>query len=265
GTECDDTMLPPQVGITGSPCTGVGAFTQATLEAQECPFLPSMVYSNACNPLKYVSAYHLNPNSAYTGPTSIGGCPAGSAGPCAAGTAWWGQVGSSIGVTAGYANPADIEAACLYLLQAAFPITPSGSTCGQVASDSFMPSQPIPYHHLSFPPGQNITLYIRSEPTMKAYGQIIADSLNFLFGTPNDSGGPGAAVLYGTGGCTTSNTTVAINLVQAEACVLQSSRSTSWNLYTGDQLFSDGWSAGWSPDTLWSHYYSRFTENNCSL
>src|SRR6267143_82030 len=104
GATCDDTFLAPAHLIQGSPCVAnpVGSGLPGTpfpssVLTRECSNLTLDPILTACSP---ISAYDLL--DANTG----------------AGSIWWGVPGRSAAgsVAAGYSSPADMDAACLYLL-----------------------------------------------------------------------------------------------------------------------------------------------------
>jgi len=253
---CDDIMLPPGDRLTGSGCLQPGAdpnqhgFNPAVLEQLECGPLSSVdpTFTAACTVSNYLSANHIGPAS------SLG-----------AGL-WWNLQHTG---TAGYSNPNDIRAACDYLLLAGFTLTPSGSTCAQVAAESSLASPPATYVHFVPTAGaaSMAIMYIRTSVARNHFGQTIADTINFLFGTANgaciNNGGTAfSAVDYGTKEpkpCTvgTNVTPQYYTIGQVVPIVFADAGKDIWNLYTG------GFSLGSTPDFLWANFHSTFASTVC--
>jgi hypothetical protein len=177
-----------------------------------------------------------------------------------AGQLWWAN--GAVGAT-GYPSTSDIQAACNYLVAAGFALT-TGATCTDVANAATGTVARPGYAHL-ITTAQEVT-YIRTHPPRKAFGQIIADSLNFLFGTANNGavlGAPGTtvacAINYGfksaAPGCTPAYYTI----------------SEIANLIFGDGLSPDGWglyTAGYNltptPDgNFYGILHSQFASTFC--
>jgi len=94
----------------------------------------------------------------------------------------------------GYPSNVDLAAACIYFVEAGFTTTGTGTTvaqCQQVAAGTA---------HLVNPNGSCNTataagcveMFIRTHPPRKAFGTIVADTINYLFGTVG-----GGTVCYG--------------------------------------------------------------------
>jgi hypothetical protein len=166
------------------------------------------------------------------------------------GSEWWTASGTTAGASAGYSGSIDIRAACDDFVSAGFTITPAGKTCSDVANASISTIAPSSYAHLV--PSGNIGLYIRTNAPRKAFGQIVADSLNFLFGTPNNGG----TVCYGP--C--PNPTPIYYTISQVASVIfgDGSNPNGWNLYTGGFVLSA------TPDHLYSIYDSQFSGGICA-
>ncbi|HEY4822208.1 MAG TPA: ABC transporter substrate-binding protein [Candidatus Bathyarchaeia archaeon] len=138
----------------------------------------------------------------------------------------------------GWSGPTDLRAACDHLLLAGFTITPSTASCADVASGSGGA-------HL-VPTGQ-VDLYIRSHPPRKAFGQIIKDAIDFLFGTP-------CTARYGT----LCFQPYYFTLTEVVDIVFRTEPNRDdWHLYTG------GWSLGSLPNHLFSLYHSSFASSAC--
>lgn len=257
GATCDDTFLAPAHLIQGSPCVAPsagqpGSPFPASVLTKECNSLALDAVITACNP---ISAYNLVDDN--TGSGSI----------------WWGVPGRSAigGVAAGYSGPADIDAACQYLVAAGFPLSGgTTNTCAALGQASVGTTQPTSYPHFTAPPGTHFVVLLRTDPPRAHFGQIIADSINMLFGTPNDSGtcpatctqtSTGTAtVLYFNQGSALQPTAAYSSIGAAVSVVFGdggAGKADGWNLYTG------GFSLGSTPDFLFSNYHSEFGSNDC--
>jgi hypothetical protein len=217
----NDIQAPPAQGLTiqGAPASHL---PQSILN-QDCA---EHTWLSPCNP---VSAYNFVSDN-------IGG-----------GAEWWTGSGAAAGATSGYSGVTDLRAACDDFVNAGFTITPSGSTCADVANASTGTVAPASYPHLV--PSGNVVMYIRTNAPRKAFGQIFADSINFLFGTPNNGG----TVLYGV---TASPTYYSISQI-ANIIFGDGSNPNGWNIYTG------GFSLSTTPDHLYSIYSSTFSGGIC--
>ncbi len=178
-----------------------------------------------------------NPVSAYNFVTdTIGG-----------GLEWWTQPGQTFGVGLGYSGVSDLRAACEDFLRAGFSVAGgSNSTdCGDVALASQGTNVPTAYPHL-VSNGQHVFLGLRTDLGRHQLGIILGDSINFLFGTPND----GCTVLYWGTSCSPSTPTFAQTFcIFFETC--------QWNLYTG------GFNLNPVADQLYNDYYSAFASSFC--
>jgi len=265
---CDDTFLAPAHLIQGSPCVAnpVGSGLPGTpfpssVLTRECSNLTLDPILTACSP---ISAYDLV--DANTG----------------AGSIWWGIPGRSAAgsVATGYSSPADIDAACQYLIAAGFTLSgattaPAGTqpnTCAELARNSVGTIAPnaTSYTHFTAPSGTHFVALLRTDPPRAHFGQIIADSINMLFGTPNDSGscpatctqtsaGTAVVLYYNSGGAlqpTATYTSIgpAVPIVFGDG---GTGIADKWNLYTG------GFSLGSTPDFLFSNYHSQFGSTDC--
>src|SRR2546427_4037343 len=132
--QCDDIMLAPVHSIHGSPCVTPaagqpGSPFPGSILTRECSNLAFDVIITSCNP---VSAYNLVDDN-------IG-----------SGAVWWGVPGrtASGSVVAGYSGPADIDAACQYLIAAGFTLSGgTTNTCVALAQTSTGTTQPPSYPH----------------------------------------------------------------------------------------------------------------------
>jgi len=252
---CDDTFLAPAHLIQGSPCVTPAAGQPGS------PF-PASVLKTECSNLSLDSIItSCTPISAYDLVDSNTG----------AGAIWWGVPGRTAlgGVATGYASPADIDSACQYLQKAGFTLSGGTSnTCAELAQASIGTVQPASYPHFTAPVGTHFVVLLRTDPPRGHFGQIIADSINMMFGTPNDSGtcpltctqtstGTAAVIYYAPGGVLQA--TAAYNRISTAVPIVfgDGAQPDRWNLYTG------GFSLGSTPDFLFSNYHSQFASNVC--
>lgn len=249
---CDDIMLAPALLIPGSPCVAPlpgqpGSPFPTSVLTRECANLSLDTVIASCSP---VSAYNLVDDN--IGSSAV----------------WWGVPGRTArgSVAVGYSGPADIDAACQYFLNAGFSLTPSGSNCAQLAQASIGTTQPATYPHLIAPSGTHVVISLRTDPPRDHFGQIVADSLNMLFGSPNDSGTCPSP-------CTQNSSGTATVLYVRNCGFLQPTSTTSfptffcppfifqggtlWNLYTGGTLLSS------TPDSLFATFHSQFASTFC--
>ncbi len=170
---------------------------------------------------------------------------------------WWTLGGQAVGVGQGYSGYADLRAACDDFVKAGFNVVngANATDCGDVALASLGTSPPSTsaYPHLSNN-GQQINFVVRSSVGRKQFGVILGDTINFLFGTPNNgqtfATTPPCTVVYSFRYCNLTFATFA-----SSACVFQD--ACPWNLYTG------GWRLGPVPDHLYSLYHSSFASSFC--
>ncbi len=233
---CDDIFVSPALGLSGS-CNPtvdrVASLPQALLDED----LAEHQWTGAQGVTHEVSAYNLHTDA-------IGG-----------NNVWWGVNGASGGANAGYSGVADLPAACDHFALAGFAITRSSATCADVANASVGATAPSgPYPHL-VPNGQ-IVLILRLHPPRKAFGLIIGDSIDFLFGTPNGQG-PSCTVLYAflSSFSTPSCTPFYYSSSQISSIVF--SGTDLWNLYTG------AFFEGPTPDVLYFLMHSQFAGTVC--
>ena len=162
----------------------------------------------------------------------------------------------------GYASNVDLAAACIYFLEAGFTTTSAGAgtiaqQCQYVASGTGHITNPNGSCNTTTAAGC-VVMYIRSHPPRRAYGTIIADEINFLFGTPAPNGGticyggpPSLPCSFTPGGYFT--------ISQIAGIVFDTSVIKDWNLYTGANGF------GPSPDgNLYETHESDFAGNYCN-
>jgi ABC-type transport system substrate-binding protein len=210
---------------------------------------------------------------------------------------WW----TTAGAISGYPAYEDIYAACVHFNEAGLVVvngagpsdcagvanslsTIDTSTCFTVCPNTLATPPPCaggtagpdncPHlnpHSIAGSLG-HLWVIIRSEPARKHFGQIIADGLNALFGTPQSQGG--GVVCYnwttisgGSGPCVTAPgpgytigeiATVVFGDGSGANCGSGSSAvCDTWNLYTG------GFAAGTVPDQFYTTYDSAFGSTAC--
>jgi hypothetical protein len=206
--------------------------SQAQIDAADCPAHP---WITGCGTTTHLaSAYNIVADS--IGPTE-----------------WWAAAGAAIGVGNGYSGHDDLRAACDYFVLMGFSITPSGSTCNDVANAAAGTVAPSSYAHLV--PNGHIIYYVRSSAGRKQFGTIIADTLNFLFGTPSNSGG--GTVCWGA--CP-QITPKYYTITFVTPIVFQDMIHdvNAWNIYTG------GYGLTPTPDHLYALFNSQFTGAVCA-
>jgi ABC-type transport system substrate-binding protein len=254
--QCTDIYAARPQGFVNGYCSqvnSVGNPLPADILQAECPTLLSVDPTLPCSPL---NAYLLN--STAIGFTSV----------------WWAATGPL--ADNGYPSKPDIRAACDLFVKAGFPVTPSGSTCIDVANAAQGAAPPCTppvgqtactssYPHNTLPTGQQIIFYDRTHPPRRSFGQITIDGLNFLFGTANNGNVQGSGSALGTcainygfkspaPGCTPAyyRFTEISGIIFADGLNAQ-----TWNLYTGGESF------GINPDNEWSTFNSAFASNYC--
>jgi len=87
-------------------------------------------------------------------------------------------------LVAGYSGHDDLRAACDNFVSMGLTLSPSTATCLDVANAADLTTDPGTYAHI-VPNGQ-IKTYVRVNFGRQQFGQAIADTLNFLFGTPQN-------------------------------------------------------------------------------
>ncbi|HZY48105.1 MAG TPA: hypothetical protein VFE96_09950, partial [Candidatus Bathyarchaeia archaeon] len=265
--QCTDIYAARPQGFATGFCSGAPNVPRAPLPADilnaECPLLtnsetlqgiPSTLQL-ACTP---VDAYTLNETA--IGETQV----------------WWAATGPLS--DNGYPSKQDLRAACDLLVLAGFSVTPTGKTCIDVATSAQGAAPPCTptvgatscsfnYPHLALPgTGVQIIVYVRTHPPREAFGQIMVDGLNYLFGTANNgpvgpngviatnpAGAAQCAVNYGfkspAPGCAPAyyRFTEISDIIFADGVNAQ-----TWNLYTGGESFSI------NPDNEYAAFNSGF-------
>ncbi len=251
----DDIQSPPSQGL--KPCTDSGQCAAVPSKLPQTVLnedLSDHTWTNAAGITNEISAYNLQSDV-------IGG-----------GQVWWGADGALAGANRGYPGANDLRAACDHLVAAGFTLAPLGATCvdlANIGSGSIAPacSSPTAYTcpRLVSPAGANqqIVTYIRTHAPRKAFGQVIADGLNLLFGTPNHQTNNVVTtcfVNYGFlspgQGCTPRYYAIT-QIFDLIFGTVPPGGIDDWNLYTG------GFSLGSTPDHLWALYNSQFTGAVC--
>ena len=234
--------------ILVAPSERVAQPTQAQINAADCPYhsswlnlagLPSQSGTPGCNgTTNLVSAYNIVADN-------IG-----------AGSEWWQAAGPAVGAATGYSGHDDLRAACDYLVMMGFPISPSSATCNDVANAAAGTTDPGIYPHLV--PNGNIVYYIRTTPWVKQFGTIIADTLDFLFGTPmNRASQTGFVGTVCYGPCP-QYTVKLYTLSQVDPFVFDDgSNPNGWQLYTGELTLKP------TPDHFYGLFNSRFSGGIC--
>ncbi len=170
---------------------------------------------------------------------------------------FWGATGNGIGANHGYPGVDDIRAACDHLLLAGFKLSDNTKTCQDVANALNSAVNPGAYVHLcqSVVAGVcqtgKVSAIIRTHKPRKEFGQIIADGINALFGTPNNGG----TINYDI---PTNNqpTPKYFSFGQAAPIVFDTTNKDDWNIYTG------GFGLGSVPNQYFG-FISEFATDAC--
>ncbi len=199
------------VNITTPPFAGVASPTQAQVNSAECQF-NNHAWLNVCSGLgNDVSAYNIVSDS------------------ISAGSEWWQAGGASLGIGGGYSGHDDLRAACddILSMNSSYAITPSGSTCNDVANAASGIIDPGAYPHIVS--HGSIIFYVRTQSFRRTSGTVVADTLNFLFGTPQNRGG--GTVCWGA--CPNSSPRY-YTINEVTPIVFQDPiKPDAWQLYTG--------------------------------
>lgn len=247
-------------GVRG-PCNpnGDSEPLAATIQA-DCTRLKALdpVFFATCTEL---AMYNLQSNL-------VSAAPASGAGSCAAGTIGiscfpsQNPAPTGVGEIQGYAGLVDLYAACTHLVAAGFGITGTGG-CGGVVGcgNAACTTNVAQTAHLTNPQGSCnsatgvgcIISYVRSSPPRTAFGQMVMDELNYLFGTI----GGGTVCYGGPPSLSCSLTPIYFNIAQVTPIVFTIVPLQDWNLYTG------GYSLGTTPDHLYALHTAQFSGGPC--
>ncbi|MBO0887900.1 hypothetical protein J2P12_02240 [Candidatus Bathyarchaeota archaeon] len=178
---------------------------------------------------------------------------------------WW--------TSGGYGGPgvsshADIRAACDNLVSMGLTLSAAAGAggCENVANALSNSTLPAPWTQTNYPhvnAAGTISFIVRTSAARKAFGIIIADSLNAIFGTPNSNGG--GTVCYSATpaeACKTAPTFYPISKAQqyifADGPVADGGVGpNNWALYTG------GFTLTSTPDALYGLFNSLFSGGTC--
>ncbi len=181
----------------------------------------------------------------------------------AGGSEWWTTGGSAAGVANGYSGHDDLRAACDDFVSMGFTLSPSGATCNDVANAAAGTTDLGSYPHI-VPAGiGNIIDYIRTNEGRRQSGQIPADALDFLFGTPMDrSSQPGFVGVVCYGQCP-QYTARYYTFTQVTPCVFDDTarfggNPDCWQIYTAAHGFDP------TPDQYFINRNSIFTGAVCA-
>ena len=250
---CDDVQAPPSQSLTitiGTGACALGSSVDSVTLQADCAEHADLFGTSGqiggptCSP---VSLYNLKADSVsgasscVTGTVGVSCFPSQSASP----------------PTAGYSGTLDLAATCESFVSAGFTTTNTGSVSQQCTSVAHGTGHVVnPAGGCTPSTGVGcIELYIRTNEPRKAFGTIVADELNFLFGTPGPSGG---TICYGgPPALSCSLSPVYFTIDQIDTIIFDVSTVADWNLYTG------GFTLSPTPDHLHSLYHSQFAGNLC--
>ena len=220
-----DIQSPPAQGLLGNG-VAVDSKLDASVRAEDCAAHSWFTPCDATTPP--VSAYNLTPDA-------IGGA------------AFIGNTQNNV-ADHGYSGTNDLRASCDHFVAAGATISGGGS-CVDVAAGT---------QKLSL--GGDVGLYIRTHLARRGFGQILADSINWLFGPAgcsNAGNGCATKIRYGDPS-TGSRNPVYFVISQVSDIVFRTAPARDdWQLYTG------GWSLGSNPDHLYALYHSDFASDVC--
>lgn len=248
--QCDDVQVPQADGlmtsIPGAGTCGPTDAPSASILAADCNEItlspgavdPAFPRCLGAPPPAPISLYHLTSPGVNTNGAVLS----------------WGHPIAP----AGYTSSDDLRAACDHFLLAGFALI-AAANCGGVVA-----AYPAPgaAHLAPAVAGATVTVYITTDPASEIAGQIIVDSINFLFGTPSGPGAPCPPVctaLYGTASGASTTITTYLPTSQAQAIVFTAASSGSWNLYTGS------FELGSTTDSLYYNYNSQFAGGACGV
>ncbi|HYY91554.1 MAG TPA: hypothetical protein VE955_06150, partial [Candidatus Dormibacteraeota bacterium] len=221
-----------------APAQGVSNLFSITAECSDHPWF------NPCAP---VSAYNFISDN------------------IAGGSEWWTNA-NNVYTGVGYSGVADLRAACDDLVKASFVVVGGANStdCGDVALASLGTTAPSNYAHLSNN-GQQIKFFIRANTARQQLGAIIGDTLNFLFGTPNNgrtfpNQNPPCTVLYQSFYCSLRFPPPQIApIIFGDGPV-----SAGGNGPDGWQLYTGGFDSDGTPSNLYGLFNSVFSGGYCA-
>src|SRR5438552_7083525 len=226
---CMDVFAPPSQALMAG---GVGGCDHSSS-------VPNSVLIAECSDaniaaLLTASGLSCAPSSLYVLKSNV----VNGAASCAAGTVGISCFPSqSASPPTGYPSNVDLAAACIYFVEAGFTTTGTGTTvaqCQAVAAGTAHLVNPNGSYNTTTAAG-SLTMSIRTHPPRKAFGTIVADTVNYLFGT---SGANGGTVCYGgPPSLSCSLTPVYFTISQVADIVFDTSVQKDWNLYTGGNGF----------------------------
>ncbi len=255
--DCDDVQVPPRqnlmAGIGAGACNHSSAPDSATIAA-DCAEHSWMIgcptFGGPNGITTPVSLYNLSPDNITGAPSCTTAAYAVSCFPTQSAFSF-----------PGYSGINDLRAACDHLVNAGFTIAGTGG-CLAVAQGTAHLANPAGSCNTSTGVGC-IIFYIRTHSPRKAFGTIIADELNALFGglhvNPDGTlSNAGGTVCYGgPPSFTCSLTPVYFFIAQVASIVFSVSTVADWNLYTGQTT------GNVTPEVLWFLYHSQFASNLC--
>ena len=226
---CMDVFAPPSQALMAG---GVGGCDHSSS-------VPNSVLTAECSDaniaaLLTASGLSCAPSSLYVLKSNV----VNGAASCAAGTVGISCFPSqSASPPTGYPSNIDLAAACIYFVEANFATTATGTTvqqCQAVAAGTAHLVNPNGSCNTTTAAGC-VTMYIRTHPPRQAFGTIVADTINYLFGTAGANGG---TVCYGgPPSLSCSRTPVYFTISQVADIVFDTSVQKDWNLYTGGNGF----------------------------
>ena len=148
----------------------------------------------------------------------------------------------AFGVVQGYSGHDDLRAACDDLVSMGLTLSPSTATCNDVANAADLTTDPGTYAHIVPAGDGHIKYYIRSNFGRQQFGQVIADTLNYLFGTPQNRAAQTGFVGTVCYGQCPQYTPRYYTFTQVQSCVFADTPASGgspdcWQLYTAGQGF----------------------------
>jgi len=159
------------------------------------------------------------------------------------GAEWWTSFGSLGNVGYGYSGHDDLRAACDDFVSVGLTLTPSGATCNDLANAAAGTTDPGSYPHIVSAGDGHIKLALRTAAGRFQFGTIVADTLDFLFGTPaNRSGNAGFVGTVCFDQCPQYRPRFC-QFLFCQGCVFEDTAASGgspdcWQLYTAGQSFN---------------------------